>query len=129
LTLVPKNRLFGACFSEISHDFSGNGRQILVKPHHGSTNAKWRLHIPLDVHKDFLGRLFIEIFSNSGTEKRDWSKPIIIDDSFQHQVVLEKDENFKKFQRKRTILLIDIWNQTLTEPEINDIDHILELLL
>ena len=40
LMLVPKNRLFGACFSEISHDFSEKGRQILVKPHYGSTNAK-----------------------------------------------------------------------------------------
>ena len=153
------------------------------------------MHIPIDVHDDFIGNLFIEIFSSSGKQRRNWSKPIIIgkssneilwrklsvqticerilditrnhlylraladskwfellqnnfvnmqkkhnlfynmnlnfDDSYKHQVVFEKtpEKKFQIFSRKRIILLVDIWNQTLPGVERNRMNEILLYLL
>ena len=129
LNIVPQNILFGAAFSQIAHDFSGAPEQILIKPHFGVSNIKWRIHIPLEVHEDLKNRLFIEIFTANGVERRDWSNPIIIDDSFEHQVVLSKSAENSIFPRYRTVLLIDIWNQTLPESERKSINEVTDLLL
>ena len=53
------------------------------------------------------------------------------DDSYKHQVVFEKtpEKKFQIFSRKRIILLVDIWNQTLPGVERNRMNEILPYLL
>jgi aspartyl/asparaginyl beta-hydroxylase (cupin superfamily) len=116
LTIKNKGFFFNTCFS----------REILIAPHYGVTNAKWRIHIPLSVNSDFVDSLFIKV----DKEARKWNeKYFIIDDSFEHLVYLNPVLSAEKSERKRKVLLVDIWNQNLSDDEKKEIDFILKLLI
>lgn len=117
--LVPSNKLFGAAISWLEMSASSNVRNvpdILIKTHHGVTNAKWRLHVPLYTSENIAQKLYIVV----NGKKHFWTEPFTIDDSFQHSVHFSGDDS----AGSRIVLILDIWNSNLTEQERKEIDFI-----
>jgi aspartate beta-hydroxylase len=86
------------CFSVLAP-----GSHIL--PHHGVTNARAVLHLPLLVPPDCA----LNIVDGEAHEWRE-GVPMMFDDSFGH-------EAWNRSDRIRVILLMDCWNPHLTEVE------------
>ena len=70
--MVPRNKLFGASISwlDVKHIGGSPSRlpsvrnvpdKILIAPHHGLTNAKWRVHVPLFVSPQIAQNLEINV--------------------------------------------------------------------
>ena len=67
--MVPRNKLFGASISwlDINQVCGSPSRvrnvpdKILIAPHHGLTNAKWRVHVPLFVSPQIAQNLEINV--------------------------------------------------------------------
>lgn len=75
-----------------------------IPPHFGLGNHKLAVHLPLIVPPDCAIRV--------GNETRNWEagRCLIFDDSFRH-------EAWNKSGELRAVLILDIWNPQLTEPE------------
>lgn len=75
-----------------------------IRPHFGPTNARWRYHLVLNEAHGAKIRV--------GGSWRGWrqGKCLIIDDSFEHEVIHSGDS-------PRCILLVDAWRPELTEAE------------
>ncbi|MEN9416676.1 MAG: hypothetical protein RI988_296 [Pseudomonadota bacterium] len=76
-----------------------------IEPHHGVTNARVVIHIPLEVPPG----CFLDV---TGVGRHFWqeSVPMVFDDTFEHSAENPTD-------RHRGILLMDAWHPELTPPE------------
>ena len=75
-----------------------------IPPHHGETNARVVVHLPLIVPEGCRYRV--------GFEQRQWQvgKVLVFDDSIEHEARNDSDEH-------RVVLIFDTWNPLLSEPE------------
>jgi aspartyl/asparaginyl beta-hydroxylase (cupin superfamily) len=75
-----------------------------IPPHHGETNARLVVHLPLIVPPNCHYRV--------GFEERQWEvgKVLMFDDTIEHTARNDSDE-------PRVILIFDIWNPLLTQVE------------
>ncbi len=127
---VPANPLFSACFSKLTVDLSKIGRKEkdLIAPHFGSTTAKSRVHIPIDVDKEIVDN--IEMCSADGTFFMKWHSAFEIDDSYSHKVRFTPTSDLpKKGVFSRTVLIFDRWQAHLTHIERAEINFVAEKLL
>ena len=87
-----------------------------IMPHHGVTNTRLVLHMPLLVPPDCALNVM------SGGEHR-WRERelMMFDDTFQH-------EAWNRSDQQRVILLMDCWNPHLTEAERLATRHVVELI-
>jgi len=76
-----------------------------ILPHHGVTNARLVMHLPLVVPQDCALNLI-----GAGEHRWQEGRLVMFDDTFQH-------EAWNRSQAPRTILLMDCWNPHLTEVE------------
>jgi len=85
------------CFSVLTP-----GTTIL--PHHGVTNTRLVAHLPLIIPEDCALRV--------GGESRAWHERqcLIFDDTYEH-------EAWNRSSHLRVVLILDVWNPHLTEPE------------
>ncbi|MES0875407.1 aspartyl/asparaginyl beta-hydroxylase domain-containing protein [Sinimarinibacterium thermocellulolyticum] len=101
LEACPLNRIRDQapeiCFSVLTP-----GTHIL--PHHGDTNSRVVVHLPLVIPPGCA--------LNVGGERREWreSEPIVFDDTFEH-------EAWNRGNTDRIVLILDAWNPYLTEAE------------
>lgn len=84
--------------------FSALAPHTEIPPHHGETNARLVVHLPLIIPSNCHYRV--------GFEKRQWEvgKLLIFDDTIEHTARNDSDE-------LRVILIFDIWNPHLTLGE------------
>ncbi len=84
--------------------FSALAPRTAIPPHHGETNARLVVHLPLVVPGGCLYRV--------GYEKRKWrvGETLIFDDSIEHEARNDSDE-------LRVVLIFDIWNPLLSTAE------------
>lgn len=84
--------------------FSALAPHSWIPPHHGETNARILVHLPLIVPENCLYRV--------GFEQRRWQigKVLIFDDSIEHEARNDSDE-------LRVVLIFDIWNPLLSVAE------------
>jgi aspartyl/asparaginyl beta-hydroxylase (cupin superfamily) len=77
-----------------------------IPPHHGETNARVVVHLPLIVPAGCRYRV--------GYEERDWKvgEALIFDDSIEHEARNDSDEI-------RVVLIFDVWNPLLEPAERN----------
>ncbi len=75
-----------------------------IPPHHGETNARLIVHLPLVVPERCLYRV--------GFEQRRWKvgEVLIFDDSIEHEARNDSDE-------LRVVLIFDVWNPLLSHGE------------
>lgn len=75
-----------------------------IPPHHGETNARVVVHLPLVVPEHCLYRV--------GYEQRRWKvgEALIFDDSIEHEARNDSDE-------LRVVLIFDVWNPLLSPAE------------
>ncbi|KQQ91638.1 hypothetical protein ASF77_06820 [Massilia sp. Leaf139] len=97
------------CFSVLQP-----GTDIL--PHHGVTNTRLVLHLPLVVPPGCA-------LNVRGGGEHVWRErePMMFDDTFEH-------EAWNRSDRQRIILLMDCWNPHLTEAERIATKHVVELI-
>ena len=97
------------CFSVLQP-----GTDIL--PHHGVTNTRLVMHLPLVVPPDCA-------LNVKGGGEHVWRErePMMFDDTFEH-------EAWNRSDRQRVILLMDCWNPHLTEVERIATRHVVELI-
>jgi hypothetical protein len=88
------------------------------------TNAKWRIHVPLQVSPSLVDRLSILV----NGKRRHWTDPFVFDDSFKHSVELRNDCGIE-IGGYRIVLIIDIWNENLTQDEKDGIEFISKILV
>jgi aspartate beta-hydroxylase len=96
------------CFSVLTA-----GTHIL--PHHGVTNTRLVVHLPLIVPGDCVLRV--------GGEEHAWQEGrcVVFDDTFEH-------EAWNRSQRTRVILLMDAWNPYLSEAERLGVTELVEAI-
>jgi aspartate beta-hydroxylase len=84
--------------------FSALAPHTAIPPHHGETNARLVVHLPLVVPDSCLYRV--------GFEKRRWKvgEVLIFDDSIEHEARNDSDE-------LRVVLIFDVWNPLLSLAE------------
>lgn len=84
--------------------FSALAPHTEIPPHHGETNARLVVHLPLIVPDKCLYRV--------GFEERRWEvgKALIFDDTLEHTARNDSDE-------LRVVLIFDVWNPLLTMDE------------
>lgn len=84
--------------------FSALAPHTHIPPHHGETNARLVVHLPLIVPEGCRYRV--------GFEHRQWKvgQVLIFDDSIEHEARNDSDE-------LRVILMIDVWNPLLSPGE------------
>lgn len=84
--------------------FSALAPHTHIPPHHGETNARLVVHLPLVVPDNCLYRV--------GFEKRRWrvGEVLIFDDSIEHEARNDSDE-------LRVVLIFDVWNPLLSPAE------------
>ncbi|MFZ5618154.1 MAG: aspartyl/asparaginyl beta-hydroxylase domain-containing protein [Pseudomonadota bacterium] len=84
--------------------FSSLAAHSHIPPHVGSSNVRSIVHLPLELP----GPAWFRV----GNERRDWKigEAFVFDDSIDHEAMNEADAT-------RTILIVDIWNPYLTQPE------------
>lgn len=84
--------------------FSALAPHTEIPPHHGETNARLVVHLPLVVPDNCLYRV--------GYEERRWTvgEVLIFDDTIEHTARNDSDE-------LRVVLIFDVWNPLLTKPE------------
>ena len=75
-----------------------------IPPHHGETNARVIVHLPLVVPEHCLYRV--------GYEQRHWKigEVLVFDDSIEHEARNDSDE-------LRVVLIFDVWNPLLSSGE------------
>jgi len=75
-----------------------------ILPHHGVTNTRLVVHLPLVVPEDCA--LVV------GGEQHAWQegRGVVFDDTFEH-------EAWNRSDRPRAVLIVDVWNPDLTEAE------------
>ncbi len=85
-----------------------------IKPHHGVTNTRVVLHLPLIVPADCA----LNIVNG---EPHHWKEgePMMFDDTFQH-------EAWNRSSETRVILLMDAWNPHLTDVEKRAVKQLVE---
>lgn len=84
--------------------FSALAPRTAIPPHHGETNARLVVHLPLVVPPNCLYRV--------GFERRHWTvgEVLIFDDSIEHEARNDSDE-------LRVVLIFDVWNPLLSLAE------------
>ena len=84
--------------------FSALAPHTHIPPHHGETNARFVVHLPLIVPENCLYRV--------GFEKRRWrvGELLVFDDTIEHEARNDSDE-------LRVVLIFDIWNPLLSKAE------------
>jgi aspartyl/asparaginyl beta-hydroxylase (cupin superfamily) len=84
--------------------FSSLAARSHIPPHVGSSNVRSIVHLPLVLP----GPAWFRV----GNETRNWriGEAFVFDDSVEHEAMNEADLT-------RTILIVDVWNPYLTEPE------------
>lgn len=84
--------------------FSALAPHTAIPPHHGETNARLVVHLPLVVPDGCLYRV--------GFEKRRWKvgEVLIFDDSIEHEARNDSDE-------LRVVLIFDVWNPLISLAE------------
>ncbi|HEU0154194.1 MAG TPA: aspartyl/asparaginyl beta-hydroxylase domain-containing protein [Arenimonas sp.] len=84
--------------------FSALAPHTHIPPHHGETNARLVVHLPLVVPDHCLYRV--------GHERRRWTvgELLIFDDSIEHEARNDSDE-------LRVVLIFDVWNPLLSMAE------------
>lgn len=84
--------------------FSALAPHTHIPPHHGETNARLVVHLPLVVPDHCLYRV--------GYERRRWKvgELLVFDDSIEHEARNDSDE-------LRVVLIFDIWNPLLSPAE------------
>jgi aspartyl/asparaginyl beta-hydroxylase (cupin superfamily) len=84
--------------------FSALAPHTEIPPHHGETNARLVVHLPLIVPDNCLYRV--------GYEERRWTvgEVLIFDDTIEHMARNDSDE-------LRVVLLFDIWNPLISRTE------------
>ncbi len=94
--------------------FSSLAAHSHIPPHVGSSNVRSIVHLPLILP----GRAWFRV----GNERRDWKigEAWVFDDSIDHEAMNEADLT-------RTILIVDVWNPYLTEPERELVSALLPL--
>ncbi len=94
-------RLDGICPNAM---FSALAPQTHIPPHHGETNARLVVHLPLIVPPNCSYRV--------GFERRQWQvgEVLIFDDSIEHEARNDSDE-------LRVVLIFDVWNPLLSIAE------------
>lgn len=110
LEALPLVRI-GAHAPEICFSVLTAGTEIL--PHHGVSNIRLVVHLPLIVPRDCA----IEV----GGERHDWREGecVVFDDTFEHRA-------WNRSDRTRVILLMDAWNPHLTEVEREAVTLLIE---
>ncbi|HET7649490.1 MAG TPA: aspartyl/asparaginyl beta-hydroxylase domain-containing protein [Gammaproteobacteria bacterium] len=83
-----------------------------IPPHHGLGNYKLAVHLPLMVPESCGIRV--------GHETHEWREGqcLIFDDSFQH-------EAWNRSEQLRAVLILEVWNPGLSEPERAGIRHVM----
>ncbi len=84
--------------------FSALAPHTQIPPHHGETNARVIVHLPLVVPEHCLYRV--------GFEQRRWKvgEVLVFDDSIEHEARNDSDE-------LRVVLIFDVWNPLLSPGE------------
>jgi aspartyl/asparaginyl beta-hydroxylase (cupin superfamily) len=84
--------------------FSALAPHTQIPPHHGETNARLVVHLPLIVPENCTYRV--------GFERRKWEvgQLLFFDDTIEHEARNDSDE-------LRVVLLFDVWNPLLSEAE------------
>lgn len=84
--------------------FSALAPHTAIPPHHGETNARLVVHLPLVVPPNCTYRV--------GFERRHWTvgEVLIFDDSIEHEARNDSDE-------LRVVLIFDVWNPLLSIAE------------
>jgi aspartate beta-hydroxylase len=84
--------------------FSALAPHTHIPPHHGETNARLVVHLPLIVPAGCSYRV--------GFERRQWQvgEVLVFDDSIEHEARNDGDE-------LRVVLIFDVWNPLLSEAE------------
>lgn len=101
LAAVEMARIGGLCPNAM---FSALAPHSHIPPHHGETNARLVVHLPLIVPDHCRYRV--------GFEERRWKvgEVLIFDDSIEHEARNDSDE-------LRVVLIFDIWNPLLSVAE------------
>ncbi|WP_428992585.1 aspartyl/asparaginyl beta-hydroxylase domain-containing protein [Lysobacter antibioticus] len=89
--------------------FSALAPHTHIPPHHGETNARLVVHLPLIVPEGCSYRV--------GYERRHWTvgETLIFDDSIEHEARNDSDE-------LRVVLIFDVWNPLLSLAERDMVD-------
>ncbi len=84
--------------------FSALSPHTAIPPHHGETNARLVVHLPLIIPDNCLYRV--------GFEKRQWQegKVLVFDDTIEHEARNDSD-------LLRVVLIFDVWNPLLSKAE------------
>jgi hypothetical protein len=87
-----------------------------IEPHHGVTNARVVIHIPLEVPPG----CFLDV---TGVGRHFWQErvPMVFDDTFEHSAANPTDH-------PRGILLMDAWHPELTPPEREAFTSLIEAI-
>lgn len=103
-TAIDRIPLFDAPDFGPAAFFSSLAARSHIPPHVGSSNVRSIVHLPLMLP----GPAWFRV----GNERRDWKigEAFVFDDSVEHEAMNEADLT-------RTILIADVWNPYLTEPE------------
>ncbi len=101
LEAVQMARIGGLCPNAM---FSVLAPHTHIPPHHGETNARLVVHLPLIVPPGCSYRV--------GYERRTWTEGevLIFDDTLEHEARNDSDE-------PRTVLIFDVWNPLLSVAE------------
>lgn len=101
LTEVDMADIGGLCPNAM---FSALAPHTRIPPHHGETNARVIVHLPLVVPEHCLYRV--------GFEQRRWKvgEVLVFDDSIEHEARNDSDE-------LRVVLIFDVWNPLLSPGE------------
>jgi aspartyl/asparaginyl beta-hydroxylase (cupin superfamily) len=101
LETVEMAQLDGLCPNAM---FSALAPHTTIPPHHGETNARLVVHLPLVVPDHCLYRV--------GFEQRRWNvgEAFVFDDSIEHEARNDSDE-------LRVVLIFDVWNPLLSATE------------
>ncbi|HVR81112.1 MAG TPA: aspartyl/asparaginyl beta-hydroxylase domain-containing protein [Luteimonas sp.] len=101
LVAVDMADIGGLCPNAI---FSVLAPHTRIPPHHGETNARVIVHLPLVVPEHCLYRV--------GFEQRRWKvgEVLVFDDSIEHEARNDSDE-------LRVVLIFDVWNPLLSPGE------------
>ena len=101
LSAVPMADISGLCPNVM---FSILAPRTRIPPHHGETNARLVVHLPLIVPEGCRYRV--------GFEERQWKvgEVLIFDDSIEHEARNDSDEF-------RAVLIFDVWNPLLEPAE------------
>eukprot|EP00924_Labyrinthula_sp_SR-Ha-C_P001242 snap_masked-scaffold_7-processed-gene-18.36-mRNA-1 protein AED:0.26 eAED:0.26 QI:0/-1/0/1/-1/1/1/0/303 len=96
------NRLYPHCF------FSVLENQAKIRPHHGPTNKKLRIHLPLLVPEE-AKKCFLKV--GAETVSFQYGKTILFDDSFLHSAINNTTSD-------RVCLIVDVYHPELSNQEV-----------